>query len=1066
MHPLLIFRLVCIFFTPALLFAQNEYVEYRSASNPYYWKNRKPHESYWQQDVHYTIEAVLNDSLNTLTGKADVLYFNNSPHELHYLYFHLYNNAQTAHSYLADLYKNNNYTLQFGTYRNHNLGICVDTIKQSDSILKTELDNTILKVYLKTPLKSGSSVQLHLNFTTFFDQEAIRNRMKVFNNGFTKHFDIVHWYPRLSVYDAHGLWNTDQHMDHEFYGDFGSFHVRLFLPNHYICEGTGTLLNAQHALPDSLRKRIDITNFKNTPFNSMPSVPIVPNGRLKLWEFSVQNVHDVAYTADPTYRIGEVQYNQTRCIAMVQEMHAAGWQHTASFMAQVLEAHERQLGPYPYSKIIVADAQDGMEYPMLSLCSGVDPDNRALIIHELTHNWFQGMIGNNETYRAWMDEGLTQFFTSETLEELEGRYVYPTLKTSDWKQDVTPLQRVMDHELYVPFYNFNLKQEGHMMLNTHSDEFNGTIRHNGGYAQTYYKTGVMLKNLEYVLSKPIFRQAIRDYVKQWRFCHPYPDDFTRAMQYSSGQHLNWFFDAWLNSEKTIDYKVKSVNTIQGDSVKITLQRKGRMHMPLDIAIIDKHDSVRFYYIPNTWNVKPTEAIILNRWLGWDNNIKPMYSFNLYAPQGIKNIIIDPSYRMADLYMPDNQWKHRVLWQFDARIKQPENWRHRVIKTRPALWYNAFDGLKPGIHISGDYMHTYQVFNATLWLNTGILQGPLSPYSTLYPNAANAYMPLSYIVNYKTRLFPKFNKTELAAEARHIDGLDLGQLGITHHSASHHNRVYAFYKSFWRDETRDRWYLLLPDEWQLKALNSAFIMGLEQDFKTKNSSGQIRFELKAPAPGSVNDIRSIQFTWLQNQNVRWALLKTRVFMQYATAQTPASESMLFAAGANPEAYMNSPLTRAIGIIPAAYSGFSNITNHFQMQGGLNLRGYSGYLMPYTQTDQSQSFIYKGLSGWSVNSELESPDCISLLRINKLKNSLKLHTYLFTDFGMINVSAIKLSHLLADAGAGVALSVFKWGPFDDVEPFVLRADFPLWLNRLPFEERNYFQFRWQIGFSRMF
>ena len=69
-------------------------------------------------------------------------------------------------------------------------------------------------------------------------------------------------------------------------------------------------------------------------------------------------------------------------------------------------------------------------------------------------------------------------------------------------------------------------------------------------------------------------------------------------------------------------------------------------------------------------------------------------------------------------------------------------------------------------------------------------------------------------------------------------------------------------------------------------------------------------------------------------------------------------------------------------------------------------------------------------------------------------------------MINVSAIKLSHLLADAGAGVALSVFKWGPFDDVEPFVLRADFPLWLNRLPFEERNYFQFRWQIGFSRMF
>lgn len=150
----------------------------------------------------------------------------------------------------------------------------------------------------------------NLDFDTYFDKEAIRNRMKLFNSFGKKHYDVVHWYPRITVIDQKFIWNTDQHMDHEFYGDFGSFHVEMTMPNNYIAEGTGVLLNEKELLPDTLRKKLDLRNFAQKPFNSPPSTIIKRDGSKKTWKFSAINVHDFAFTADPNYRIGEVDFRE------------------------------------------------------------------------------------------------------------------------------------------------------------------------------------------------------------------------------------------------------------------------------------------------------------------------------------------------------------------------------------------------------------------------------------------------------------------------------------------------------------------------------------------------------------------------------------------------------------------------------------------------------------------------------------------------------------------------------------------------------------------------------------
>src|SRR5687767_988435 len=120
MRVLLVFLLL-----PVFAFSQNEYVDYRSVTNPLYWKNRKPYEGYWQQDVHYNIKAEIDDSLDIVTGHEELTYWNNSPNDLTIVYFHLYNNAQCKNSYLSDLYKNNDYKLNYSKYRAKDLGTAV-----------------------------------------------------------------------------------------------------------------------------------------------------------------------------------------------------------------------------------------------------------------------------------------------------------------------------------------------------------------------------------------------------------------------------------------------------------------------------------------------------------------------------------------------------------------------------------------------------------------------------------------------------------------------------------------------------------------------------------------------------------------------------------------------------------------------------------------------------------------------------------------------------------------------------------------------------------------------------
>lgn len=1057
--------LLWLILLPFCFAAQTEYIDYRSVTNPLYWKNRKPFEGYWQQDVHYNIKAEINDSSDIVSGHEELTYWNNSPNDLSFVYFHLYNNAQCKDSYLSDLYKNNDYQLKYGKYRNKNLGTTVDKISLNGKELKTELDNTILKVYLPKPLPSGSSITLDIDFNTYFDKEVIRNRMKMFNSFGSKHYDLVHWYPRISVFDRKMNWDTDQHMDHEFYGDYGSYYVELTFPNDYIVDGTGIMMNEKQMLPDSIRSKLDISNFLGKTWNSAPSVIVKKDGTKKTWKFSAMNVHDVAYTADPNYRIGETSTEGVRCIALVQEPHAVGWRNAAQYMAKIVETNNYNIGTYHYPKIISADANDGMEYPMLTLNGGFDPNYRTVFIHEMTHNWFFGMVGSNETYRAFMDEGFTQFYTADSYQFIDGPLTKnPPLK-SKYAQKFTLPVRIIDEQIYNGYYGSVVTRSEEVNLNTHSDDFNGGIRHGGGYSSVYYKTATMLKNLEYVLGRAFFDKAMQHYFNQWKFCHPYPEDFRNSIIQYTGIDLNWFFDQWLETGKTIDYKIGKIKKKKKGIYEITFKRKGTMQMPVDFTIIDKNDSAHHYYIPNTWFEKPTHATTLPRWIGWGPKIKTSYTATVNVSSKLKNVIIDPSYRLADVDMINNVKRNKIDLKFDSKIYNPPNWKQYDMRVRPACWYNGYDGIKVGAHLNGNYLNVKHVFDLTAWFSTGLAQMPLdSAVST------NSYRQISILFNYKTSLNRYIKKSNFYLQLKSVDGLQGGTIGIEKRSNNDKTRFYAHYKAMLRDVFRDSMYLLNKKEWDYQKLNGALHIGMERNYRYHKGVGNLLLNFRASAFNQDYDFSAITLCAVNKNDLGKININTRVFAQAGFGNNIPTESSLYVAGANNEELMDNKYTRSTGIFPNEWAGYGATTNHFTAGGGLNLRGYSGYLLPQVDKDGYIRYNYKGTSGASVNAEIEFGELFSFLNFNFIKNSFKMQPYIFGDAGTINTNSpnefLEMSDIMGDAGIGTTISIVKWGPLYGIAPLNIRFDMPLFVSRLPYQEKNYFQFRWMIGINKAF
>jgi aminopeptidase N len=1046
-------------------FAQNINT-YRSASNPYYWKNNLTRANYWQQDVHYEIKATIDDEKDIIDANFYKLtYYNNSPDTLTELYFHLNENAFQPGSYYDNLTRNNHIKPTFGKYEAQGLGTTTENVKVNAEEVKTELDNTILKVFLNTPLYPNSSLVVTMSFKTYFDKGSMRRRMKKNESFGFKQFNGVHFYPSVCVYDAKFGWTTDQHLDKEFYSNFGVFDFELTFPNNYVVEATGDLLNRQEVMPDTLRAKLDIRNFKDKPFNSAPSIitPRVP-GLTKTWKYHAENVHNFAFTADPLYRIGEVEWKGIKCIALAQEPHAAKWQQSAWFIGQVIQTYSTDIGMYAWPKIIAADADDGMEYPMITLDRGVYPSHQSLLAHEIGHMWFYGMVGSNETYRALLDEGFTQFLTVWSMEKIEG-HKRQKLSTNKYVQKFIDSLDTRYESLYFPYLN-TVYTGGDQPLNTHSSQFDGAIRHGGNYGLVYYKTGVMLFNLRYVLGDDLFQNAMKNYFDKWKFKHPYPEDFRQCIIEFTKVDLNWFFDQWMETTKNIDYSIKSCKkTDVTDQYEVTFKRSGRMQMPIDFEVTTENGLVYKYHIPNTWFVKNTKATVLPKWYGWDL-LQPEYKALINIPGKIKNIQIDPEHFMADIDLTDNQLHGANVLRFDSRVSNIQKWEKKENFIRPDVWYNAFDGAQIGVHMNGNYLGLDNVYSANVWYNTRLLQGT---YFSEEQKKLNNIVSCSLTVRQSLKHI--WQQLYFNAYAISNVGLQKGGLGFEKifrkqdNSNPRFTKIFINHDMMYRANKSDSLYLINPSTWSVQKLNSTLNIGVERNYSYQKGNGRINVDMRVPGIKSDFNYSYLQLTSVNNNNFGRFEFKTRLMARMGMGNVPV-ESQLYMAGASPETMNSNKYTRAAGFVPLSMTGFGYDVNHFQAGGGLNIRGLAGYVVPVVKEGVAYN-NYAGSSGASFNMELDFDRFIKIKPYKYTKN-FKVDTYIFTDMGVLtyqtNTNEQLLGNLKINAGIGSAIT-YKFGPLN-VRPLTLRFDMPLFMNATPASSPDYIQYRYVIGVNRAF
>lgn len=986
-------------------------------------------DSYWQQEVSYQISVSLNESQKLLNGHQILYYHNNSPDTLRKIYFHLYQNAFRKGSYPDQRMRSE------GNYRLANLkpeeeGYCrVFYIKGEKGVeLPTYVDNTIMAVDLKQPLLPGKTVRLEMDFTTKIGKAAYRIKAR---NG---QFVVTQWYPKVCVYDRHGGWHLDQHFGHEFYGEFGTFRVEITLPADFIVGATGILLNREEVLPDSLMKRLDIRNFKNKPVGEKATTIIHTGaGETKTWKYLAENVHDFAWTADRTFRIGTAHWEDVTVYALARESKAALWQDAAEVGARTIRVYSEKIGRYPYPQMTIADVDQGMEYPMIVMCGGKSPTYNGLFYHEIGHNWFYGVIGSNETAYPLLDEGFTVFLTNLAEESLEDVVTFQKNRIGNrYPQRFWPLDPDFwagTQRRYILFARTGFEQKVLTHSNRHPDRL--SYRNSA-----YNKPASSLRALQGVLGDSIFFRVMRTYFRRWKFRHPYPEDFQRVAEEVSKRNLDWFFDQWWNRTGTCDYALTSLkNQRQPDGnyrVKIGLKRVGEIFMPVDLSVTLADGTERLFTIPvDEFSKRVPGITVLPKWYGW-GNFNRRYTAEVVLPARAKRVIIDPHRWLPEVNYLNNRsgWLPKIWLGWDTMVQDKTPLDAYAILWRPSFGYNGVDGLKIGLHLDGSYLRGFLPGSCSTQL--GVQYGVMSG-------------KLNYKLDFQTPVHGLGRLADFTFGSSLLEGRSVTTIGVmkTVRPTLFGFPLYRASLHFTHREMFDPNYLAAP--WNRGEENFVTLAASgEYHFRYHSSNWKLRF--LSTTYGSDYAYDRVSFT-LREHFFHRKPYKTvvRVYLGYAQGNVPWQEKF-YLAGASPAREFEEIWYRSRGSLPNRWRR----DGHLHLGGGGNLRGY----------------LNRNIAGNRIvaaNLEMNFPNPLMpfLRKIPKLGKILgSPETYAFTDIGDVRPDDWNWK-IKADAGLGVNWNLSFVPP--KLGNYSLRADFPLFVSDPPDKEDN-FRFRWLVGISR--
>ncbi len=616
------------------------------------------------RSANYTIEARLDPENHTIAGSLVLEWRNTSDTALDRFPFHLYwnafsNNRTTSARGEGRRAARTNDTPEkkargFGYTRVTKAALLGEgeidltpTMRYIQPDGGTPDDRTVMELRTPRPVAPAETVRFKLEWDSRIPYGDVGRAGWVHDYHF-----IAQWFPKIGVFWK-GAWNAHEfHAWSEFFADYGVYDVTLRLPKGFVVGATGALVEQKDNA----------------------------NGTQAL-RFVQADVHDFTWTAsrrflDRRSRFDEPGYPAVDIRLLLQPEHAHLEARYLEATTVALRSYGAWSAPYPYAQITVVDpawnsASGGMEYPTLLtggasiLAPPVLQSPEGVTIHETGHQFWYGLVGNNEFEEAWLDEGFNSYHDEKAAQLALGprgwgvRYFglrTPGRGTRNGLPVLAPGVWIGRGEGDVG----NLRRNGEIDLMARRA---WDYRTSGSYTlNSYGKPALTLQTLENLVGDETMTRIMRTYARRFRFKHPTTEDFIATVNEVTGEDFRWFFEETWFSSGLCDYSVSVENreavalegfadldgtpavrlkpegaapAAQEHESKVTVRRLGDVRMPVSVLLQFNDGSQKLEH----WDGK-------DRWT----------RFEYRGAAKVRRAAVDPERKLAiDVNPANNVW---------------------------------------------------------------------------------------------------------------------------------------------------------------------------------------------------------------------------------------------------------------------------------------------------------------------------------------------------------------------------------------------------------------------------
>lgn len=531
---------------------------------------------------NYSIDVELIPSSHSINVQEKIIWINKTNFSTKELYFHFYANAYKSNNTLfakAFYLKPENQT-EF-LIKDFNVDGKHYELIYSQTEIQNPHDSTVAKAILDKEIKPGDTVYIYFEYSL-----KIPVSLKRFGRAAGKNFYFVsQWFPKIGVFE-NGKWVCSQYHPYlNFYSDFGEYNVKIKVPEKYYLASTGV-------------------NYKKEIKNGFAEYYVTQTG-----------VHDFAWMAADKILFSKDIYRRKdgssiSILAYVQPEKKKYLDRYIQCVKYSLKYFEDNIGIYPYQNITLIDvpftsASGAMEYPTLftvnaNLFSPVKTGlPEYLVAHEFAHQYFYGLVANNEVYEAWLDEGFASYMATKIMYKYyPGIYEYFRVISFI---PIFGLNFLSYNEIPIIYSIANLliEEGGTSIENYYRCLTTGSIadtsyKHPDRLSyivNSYDKPELMLLSLERYLGFNKMMSILRSYFEKYKYKHPRSIDFINEVNNFSSEDISWFFDNIFYNSRVFDYKISDVKKISENTWQVIAERKGDGIFKSEVVLYTDNDTL-------------------------------------------------------------------------------------------------------------------------------------------------------------------------------------------------------------------------------------------------------------------------------------------------------------------------------------------------------------------------------------------------------------------------------------------------------------------------------------------